>query len=403
MKLNTRWLTVVAIVVLAFVFLAIGLRKRTVNWTSSSFDSSPFGLKALYLLLKAKNERVLRWRRNLTNLTDDVQVLLIADPSVIPIAKEESKYLLHWIRSGGDLVFLPGYGARFFRSHLARDLNLKLNRKPRQRFFDEVNDLSVAEWRSGWWEKYTLTALGKPNSSCVPKEGLNVRADYALEDPKSFYEPIVSLRGKMVYGARKIGRGRVFFIGDPIVFSNFGLRKKEHAAFSLCLLGALARNRSGAIAFDEYHHGHLTEGRLSAYAKAPSAKSLFAQALLIAVLGIWSLAPRFGHAIFRPEERERRTTEFVESIGELYQRSAQKRACSELAADDLRRRLCALAGKPKNARFSELNDWLHQRFGRRDLVETIDHHLRVTARQAKYSKESFLAFQRLIHHIKSRV
>jgi hypothetical protein len=135
-----------------------------------------------------------------------------------------------------------------------------------------------------------------------------------------------------------VGSGRAFVLGSPYPLSNLGLREKDSALF---LLSLIDRARGGHVLFDEVHHGETGTAGAAAALSGPVglAGGLVALALFLFLL-------LNGRRLGRPvpavdPARVPSATEYVEAMGALIGRTAQRGAVADRFAEELKQRVGA--------------------------------------------------------------
>lgn len=138
--------------------------------------------------------------------------------------------------------------------------------------------------------------------------------------------------------ARRIGAGEVTIVLDPSIFSNAGLPKGHNLRFADSVLRHLST--SGAVVFDEFHHGHGFERTITGWmARAGLLPAAWLAFLAVAGDALRRNRTRLGPPRPPPEPERRAVREFVASYAGLLL-AAGHRAFAVRALDrQLRRRL----------------------------------------------------------------
>ncbi len=396
--------TILALSALVIFFLGLGyLAKPAVkNRVPSSFDSSYLGLKALFMLLEKEQVEVERWQVPFTELDPTVSMLVVT-PSLfsLPVKMDEWEKLESWIRGGGTLFHAPSSP----KDRLTRNLQIKIGPRSPRIGLEEAIAMGRIHFDETAWDKLVEKMSIEDPGLCLPSgAGIFPRRGTGFTSSDDQLKKHVAEEGRIGFASREFGKGHIFVLGDSFVLSNLGLRKGENAAFVTCLFREMARTqRKGVIAFDEYHHGYQTEQTFSAFTNSPPAQALMFQAVLISILGLAAYGVRFGLILFRPQRRERRATEFVESLAHLYEKRDLKIESSELLADELRRRICRSAGYPTNVALGELEAVCTQMFGREGIPDLVEQYLTQSRVDAGYRKRSFLPFHQLIYALRKMI
>jgi hypothetical protein len=117
-----------------------------------------------------------------------------------------------------------------------------------------------------------------------------------------------------------VGQGACYVLLDAFAWTNAGLDAGDNAGL---LAGILGREvRGGAVAFDEYRHGHgRAESFLTYLLSLPGASAFLRLALAWALLYYYARNVRLGPAE-RLEEPERRTArEYIDAVAQLNERA----------------------------------------------------------------------------------
>jgi len=145
--------------------------------------------------------------------------------------------------------------------------------------------------------------------------------------------------GGVVAGvAVPVGSGRAYVLGSPYPLSNLGLRQGDSALFVLSLI---ERARGGRVVFDEFHHGEAGSGGAQAALSGPVgiAGGLAGLAVLLYLL---LSGRRLGRAMpAQDPSRVPSATEYVDAMGALIERTAQRGGVADRYADELKRRVGA--------------------------------------------------------------
>jgi hypothetical protein len=140
--------------------------------------------------------------------------------------------------------------------------------------------------------------------------------DYAEPDAPVFN--FADERGALVAEFTR-GRGRVVVLADPFIVANNGISRADNLQLAT---NVIAGGGNGLIAFDEYHQGRgETHNQLATYFAGTPVIAMFAQAVLIAAVVVWSRGRRFARPLPAPRPDRRSKLEFVASMAELQQRA----------------------------------------------------------------------------------
>lgn len=139
--------------------------------------------------------------------------------------------------------------------------------------------------------------------------------------------------------SRRIGAGEVIVLLDPSVISNAGLAKAHNLRFADSALRHLA-GASGAVAFDEFHHGYGVERTVTAWlARAGLLPATWLAVFALVVDGLRRHRLRVGPPRPPPAPERRAVREFIASYAGLLRAAGHRRYAVRALERTLRRRL----------------------------------------------------------------
>jgi hypothetical protein len=295
-----------ALLMLAFVVI-VGIdayqKLRKQPGPPSTYNAASAGYKALYLWLRELGVPAERWERPLTELTREVEVILMTPPRFGP-EPDELKALDTWVRDGGTLVLVSS-PLNAFAKHFGFE--------PKMRSHDQKKEEKTLSFLPGPYirgQRKITSELHLPIDSAKPEAIVHARDAF----------------GNLIV-AKEDGKGRVIEIADPSLFSNLHLREGDHARLALDVL--LTHLGEGQLLFDEYHHGYGRVNSVAAYIfESGTFVPLLQVALLLLVL--WAAAGRrFGPARPMLRETERSSMEYIRAMAQLFQRVKARRLALE--------------------------------------------------------------------------
>jgi hypothetical protein len=302
------WWAAPAAVILALLGLAMffgnGPEKRV---HGSSYDASPHGFRAAYLLLEELGYPVVRSKRLGVR---DVRWVLFPTKT-----KDEAAALKDWVRQGGILLLADD--STEFAAHLG--MTLRIRKMEDGDKDEEASGLGVAQLAGG------STSVRWPGQS----GDVRVRAGD---------EPFVTVH--------QLGDGEVWLMNRPEFVTNALLPRADNAVLLTRLATDALNNRPGRLAFDEYFHGMRDRPGVTQLLFQPPALWVTLQALLLLGLVLWHYMPRFGSARPLPPPSRRSKEEFLNALAALLERKGDRAAAFETAADDLARELERELGLP---------------------------------------------------------
>jgi hypothetical protein len=146
------------------------------------------------------------------------------------------------------------------------------------------------------------------------------------------------------------GRGRVFVIPGPLLFTNYGLNNPDNAVLATNLI-RLHAPAGSAVYFDEREHGELTSSNddfkpgLLYYLWQPPLRWALLQ-LLLAGLLLWGFyGRRLGSPVPLPEaEPVTRASQFAIAMGGLFHKVGRPRAAGAVLGEEFRREVTRRLG-----------------------------------------------------------
>ncbi len=322
-----------ALTTVAAVLLSRGLGTPPLGY-ASSYSAASDGAKGAYLLLGELGYRVERWVEPPENLPSDPQntVLILADP-IYPASAYDEWRIQKFVSDGGQVLatgvmgawLLPGsdlespakrrYGAQRFRAQLPGPIS------------DRAPDIELEAAASRWGQKQP--------------QHVGYYAD---------------AEGAVVV-AYHLGKGQVVWWAASTPLTNYGMIQ----AFNLMLLmNSLGRSGRTRVLWDEYFHGQRM-GFASYLQRTPVPWALL-QCLLLGAVAVITYSRRSGPVRALAVSGARLSPlEFVETLGDLYQRKRAAPAALEIAYQRFRFLLLRRLGLPSGAKVREIELAARQR------------------------------------------
>jgi hypothetical protein len=273
----------------------------------SSYDASPQGFRAAFLLLEELGYPVVRAKR-----LGGQDVRWVLFPKNV---KQEADALNDWVRQGGLLVLADDSAE--FAGHLG--MTLQVQKKEDGLAEEEASGLGIARLAGGGTR---VRWPGQPGE-------IRVQAGD---------EPFVT-----VY---RLGRGEVWLMNRPEFVTNALLPRADNAVLLSRLATDALRDWPGRLAFDEYFHGMRDRPGVMELLFQPPALWVTLQALLLLGLVLWHYMPRFGPVRPLPPPSRRSKEEFLNALAGLLERKGDRAGAFAVAADDLARELGLPTGTP---------------------------------------------------------
>jgi len=300
----------------------------------SSYSAASDGGKAAYLLLGELGYKVERWTNPPGQLPDAAKgvVLIIADP--FPgITFDEKRQVEHFIRRGGRaLLTRPGS----FSLLPASD--------------------STSTGKPGFgWEEFPARALG-PISRFAPFISMKttVRWGRRFPDDVAYYG---DEQGAVVVKS-KLGDGEIIWWADSSPLTNHGLTRAANLTLFLNSIGPPQATR---VLWDEYFHG-LRAGFWDYLGRTPVPWALAQIGLLFLVI-VLTYSRRSGPVAAHQPETRLSPLEFVETVGDLYERKGAAAGAVEVASTRFRFLLERRFGLASPSSLETLSGALRERGG----------------------------------------
>lgn len=312
----------------------------------STYSADSGGAKAAYLLLGDLGYPVERWVRPPQELPEAPAagessesaegpartLLVLADP-IIPASSEEKSSLLKFVRQGGQVLMT---GAP--NNMLAPPSAL------------------ISSKREAVEEKTYAAELPSPFTRGAPE--ISMRANTRWAARSGYHMRYYGDKDGGTVVIYTIGNGRVVWWADSGPLTNYGLTEASNLMLFLNSIGAPASRR---ILWDEYYHGERM-GFWSYLGRTPIPWSM-AQLGLVMAAALFTFGRRNGPV--RPLGKESRLLplEFVETLGDLYERKGGAAEALGVAYQRFRYVLLKRIGLPPAASPQEIQRGVRDRLG----------------------------------------
>lgn len=312
----------------------------------STYSADSGGAKAAFLLLGEMGYRVERWVRPPQELPEapsagesDENVespartsLVLVDP-IIPASAEEKSSLLKFVQQGGQ-VLVTGDAGKMLVPLSA----LTTSRR------EEVE------------EKIYAAELPAPFTRDAPEISMKSNSRWAARS--GYHMQYYGDRDGGTVVVFQMGKGRVVWWADSGPLTNYGLTEASNLMLFLNSIGEPASRR---ILWDEYYHGERM-GFWSYLGRTPIPWSM-AQLGLVLAAALFTFGRRNGP--IRPLGRESRLSplEFVETLGDLYQRKGGAAEALSVAYQRFRYLLLKRIGLTPAASPQEIQRAVRERLG----------------------------------------
>lgn len=317
--------TFVAVAAIATVGYFQQLRETALTSTfdtRSSYDAASGGYRAWFELLQREGVRVERFERRPAFLDGSVDVYILANETVgnaiatSQVEEEPDAFgdgdwfaLAKWVKSGGHLVWLTDGST----------------------VPDYLNAPDIVENGPARDDAVVVT----PSSIAANVRSVSGTSKLRVPFDADGAPPIIADDTGGVVATYALGKGSVTVVSDQSLFENGRLALADNAtlAFDIATAGL---SEHGAVAFDEWTHGHVAGDSWWSVLPRPFQIAFVIIALALVALGIGT-GLRFGPAVRLADESERTSEEYLTSMAVLYRRGgAVKEAVVDMADSCLR-------------------------------------------------------------------
>ena len=289
----------------------------------SSRSPGDAGTLALYLWLSRLGLPVERMTGDFVPGRADV--LVIAEPTT-PITADQAQDVAAMVRGGGMVILAADRGSLNQSADLLSA-------------FDTVPDTTSLQQEDSSAQPAAFDATAAvPVDPAGLVHTVPMRSGFTF-DPRNQNTVTLLHHGDDAVGvAAPLGSGRAYVLSSPYPLSNLGLREKDSAAFLLALID---RARGGHVVFDEVHHGETASGGASAALSGP-----VGVAGGLAAAAIFAFLLLSGRRLGRPvpavdPARVPSASEYVDALGALIERTAQRGGIADRYAEELKQRVGA--------------------------------------------------------------
>jgi hypothetical protein len=319
-------------------FLATPPETRYVPFPSS-YSARGWGAKAAYDLLVELGYHTERWMRPPTDLNAPEQeasrwerrVLVLAEP-VFPASADEQFALRRFVSSGGRVLATGAAAASLL----------------------DLGETALAE-PARLPHEFSAEAPS-PLTRQTPR--IAMRSWTRLRNLRSGEQRYYGDAAGATVIKASLGRGEVIWWADSLPLTNGGLSLSSNL---MLYLNSIGPPQGARILWDEYYHGErLDLGSYLGHTPIPWMAVQLGLLLAAAWLAIGRpLGPRL--ALSPPSRLS--PLEFVESLGDLYQRKGAASAALEVVYQRFRRMLGRRLGLPATATVAQLSRGVREKIG----------------------------------------
>jgi len=337
-----KW-TIAVLLVLIIVLAVFSKEDEADSGIPTTYSAQSSGAKAAYLLLKEEGYNVERWESPLDELPDDAAktVLVLAGP--IRGASQEEKNAVKVFLNHGGRVLATGYTASFFI--------------PQSDAIPEALPDAVAKE----YKPEILSPLTRGGTI-----SFSPASHWGDGQPTELVH--YAHEGKGLVVSYKYGKGEVIWWAGSGCLSNAGIRTAGNLDLLLNSIGT----KDAHILWDEYLHSyHEAE---TSYRSLPPIKYGLLQCLLAFVALLLAYARRNApiHPLYEPSRLS--PLEFVNTLGNLYQRAKATRTALEVPYQRFKSLLARRLGLRSNAPSADLARGARKRLAYKEpgLEETLE-------------------------------
>lgn len=315
---------------LLFIFTFWWIVSRDQNRTEASQPTfstkytDEYGLDALFHLLETEG---MNPEKNYFRLT---QADLGADDNLVVMAPldemigEQRDHIMQRVEEGMNLLISVRRG-----DNILRKLPVSLERTAEpEEYLDGYLPLEAAGPHPILDGVQSLVYLPRENdalSAGAIGDGISRQFSGSLSDDFGYYfrsdsvnlVPVLEANGEVHVAYLNHGRGRIYLVSHPYIFTNDGIKYADNAVLVMNLFRRMLRDNEGRLVFDEYHQGFPLD-RLSTPLNEPEIRIMAWALFIVFLLAVWSLSRKVGRPVPPAEEPRRNLGEFISSVAYLY-------------------------------------------------------------------------------------
>ncbi len=378
-------------------FLMRGAQRGSFADKLSTYRSEPDGTRGLYLLAESRGVPVHRVQQSLDLLSEQENLVLFAvefseksadqldhpsflntlpdggqanddddfrDDADVPdddklhsganwlrashVSSSEREKLLEHVKSGHTLIYLPW-------GHAENPL---------------LKAIDVALWKADKGLDLRTLVPGQPTPYTLGVERVETHVQSFLGLPPGAVPLLVDEKlDETVAALVPYGQGEVIVIGAPGLAMNKALTRADNAQLWVSLLSAVGK--TGAVGFDEFHHGFTSDRSIADFAARYGLQ--FAVLQLILGVGLWASAlRRFGRPRPPTEAVRVGSTDALFASSRLYREGRHYGHAASVVLKQLAAEYAAVAALPARSDSGEIAAALKLK-GRADLAAALTH------------------------------
>jgi hypothetical protein len=297
----------VVLVVFTILVPASSEDDQSLGSTLTTHSSAPDGALALLRWLQEMGYDAGRLEFREFALDAQTDALFILNPTT-PMSRSEAAEVIEWVDAGGTLVVVEDRAQLFAGpNQMLQTLSLELQPYAGEDDATQIEQGTVLQ-----------PVLNEPPLNDVPLRTVRV-----LEAERDDIAPLVGVDDAAVLVGIQQGLGYIYVSSASYPFTNQGLRAEGSAALLRNLLRRVPPD--GQVLFDEYHHGFFEPPSMrSVIMSSPWGWALVYTLLILAAFFVVT-GRRFGRPVpLREEVARRSSTEYIESMADLFQRGGKR-------------------------------------------------------------------------------
>jgi hypothetical protein len=349
-RLSGAQILCIALFVIACSFgMAMRQNEREYPWTPRAQynDATPLGGKGLRLLLARLGYNVRLQSGSLRAMPPDAGAWLLLDPGAY-FSRREAQDLWSWVNRGGTLIWAdtPDWQRRQIDPMAGDSAS---NNFLRQKIgIIDGGDANTPRPRAGQLlPDLVPIQSGVPNIYWSGVKNAST-SGWPLSTKGNDLEIASSAVGPQLVRIN-VGKGRVFLLPDPLLFTNYALSKGDNAILATNLLG-VHLDPKNTIYFDERQirdgsSPKVLPPSLITYLWRPPLRWALLQ-LFVAGLLAWALyGRRLGSPVPIPDtDPVTRASQFALAMGQLFQKAQRPQAAAKTVGEEFRRTLARRVG-----------------------------------------------------------
>lgn len=314
----------------------------------STYSASPKGLKAVYELCLRRHVAASRYERPFDELPNDAAILIVAEPLVRPVSDAEQAALVRWVEKGGvAVVIVAGAWPQRSRNGVT------------------FNQVGVTDTGPATGVAHLQGAPDTPYAADIAALPLTTSTRLVNEAERTQRTIFADDAGACVI-SWPVGSGEAIAISDALAPKNSALGNNDTALLYLNIIAAHTTPLRPRVLFDEYHQGYgeVAKRAPTLWSAVGAPFRAAAWALLgLTIIAIISANRRFGRPIVLVRHSSRPSTEYVESMAELYRRAEASGIAIELLYRPFARDLANKVDAPPDAPARDIARLAAARFG----------------------------------------